>query len=863
MPRKRKPLRKFLNLELLEDRLCLSPTPAPVSPPDASAQVQVTRSYGQLPLSFEANQGQTDAQVNFLSRGSGCSLFLSPTQAGLDLTPGSTENILTMQLVGSNPAAQVVGLNQLPGVSNYLIGNDPAQWHTNIPNYARVEYENVYPGVNLAYYGNNQQHLEYDFVLAPGADPHAIKLSFQGAQGMTLDAQGDLVLHTSGGDIVEQAPVLYQEANGVRQPVSGRYVLEGDGQVGFQIEAYAPSWPLVIDPTYSLVYSTYLGGNGDDSGYGIAVDSAGNAYITGYTTSTNFATKTPWQAANAGGKDVFVTKLNAAGNGLLYSTYLGGSGDDVGYRIALDSSGNAYVTGDTTSTNFPTTAGAFQTTYAGNADAFVAKLNTTGALVYSTYLGGSGSDDFSRIAVDGSGNAYVAMSTGSANLPVSSPDPSGPFQTSLDAVGARDGYVAKLNSTGSGLVYATYLGATNGASVYGIAVDTAGDAYLTGNSLATFPTTPNAFQTTVDGAYHVFVTEMNVTGSGLLYSTYLAGTTYYNGDGGYETGQAIAVDGSGNAYVTGYTRSLDFPTKNAFQQVYGGGYGDAFVAKLNPALSGTASLLYSSYLGGSGPENLSSSNSIMAGIAVGTAGRIYLTGATNSRNFPAANAFQMTYGGGASDGFVASIDTSQIGAASLVYSSYLGGRDGDAGQDIAVDAAGNAYVTGYTISKNFPTKGAFQGRNGGGLDAFVTKIDPPVDTANTSPSGSLTASATGTDSLIALQPTRPDFSFSEREPVPTALLNVGGLTAKVVGPTLAMSRNDNKVESNTIGPGPLDEGDLWSEPVFHLMSVSEHIALTLARHVGHSAEALPAPNEEVENSYGVFGDPFARTLTVQ
>jgi hypothetical protein len=827
-------------------------------------------SYGQLPLSFEANQGQADAQVNFMSRGTGYSLFLTPTQAVLDLSQGSGlsgqgagDEVLQMQLVGGNPAAQPVGLDQLPGISNYLIGTDPSQWHTNIPNYAQVEYQNLYPGINLVYHGNNQQHLEYDFVLAPGANPNSIQLLFQGAQGINLDPQGNLILHTSGGDTVEQAPVLYQDTGGIRQSVSGRYLLEGNGQVSFAVGAYDPTRPLVIDPTYSLVYSTYLGGSGNDSGYGIAVDSAGDAYVTGYTASTNFPTQSAWQTANSGGKDVFVTKLNAAGNGLLYSTYLGGSGDDVGYRIALDNSGNAYVTGDTTSTNFPTTAGAFQTTYAGNADAFVAKLNTTGGLVYSTYLGGSGSDDFSRIAVDGSGNAYVAMSTGSANLPVSSPDPSGPFQTSLDAVGARDGYVAKLNSTGSGLVYATYLGAANGASVYGIAVDTAGDAYLTGNSLATFPTTPNAFQTTVDGAYHVFVTEMNVTGSGLLYSTYLAGTTYYNGDGGYETGQAIAVDGSGNAYVTGYTRSLDFPTKNAFQPVYGGGYGDAFVAELNPALSGTASLLYSSYLGGSGPENLASSNSIMAGIAVGTAGRIYLTGATNSRNFPTANAFQATFGGGASDGFVASLDTSQVGAASLVYSSYLGGRDSDAGQDIAVDTAGNAYVTGYTISKNFPTKGAFQGRNGGGLDAFVTKIDPPAAPANTALSDLLTAAERGMDTLVAHQPAGPDFSFPDRGGIGTTLVDVAGLTPGVIGPTLVMSRNDITVESNAIGPGPLDEGDLWSEPAFHVVPAWEHIAVSLARHVGRGAQIPEVPTVEAEDSYGVFDDPFAVTLTVQ
>jgi hypothetical protein len=689
-------------------------------------------------LSFEANRGQADAQVNFLSRGTGYSLFLTPSQAMLDLNQGSQENVLSMQLLGSNPAARAVGLDQLTGVSNYLIGNDPSQWHTNIPNYARVEYQNVYAGINLVYYGNNQQHLEYDFVLAPGANPSAIQLSFQGTQGVKIDSQGNLVLHTSGGDVVEQAPVLYQDSNGVRQSVSGHYVLEGNGEVGFAVGPYDPGRPLVIDPTYSLVYSTYLGGKGTDAGYGIAVDSAGNAYVTGLTASTNFPTQNPWQKSNAGGNDVFVTKLNASGSGLVYSTYLGGSGDDDGSGIAVDTSGNAYVTGFTTSTNFPT-LNAFQPASGGGTDAFVAKLNATGTLVYSSYLGGSGSDTGYGIAVDGSGDAYVGITTQSANMPVTP----GAFQTTLDAGGYPDGFIAKVNPSGSALVYGTYLGGSFGTSVYGIAVDTAGEAYLTGNTQGGFPTTANAFQPTFPFSSTVyvaaFVTKMNATGSGLVYSTYLGGTTPVGSATSYDAGGGIAVDTLGNAYVTGSTRESDFPTKNAFQPAYGGGSSNAFVTELNPSQAGAASLVYSSYLGGSGADNFLqylffgpvSTLGILSdrgAIAVGAASKVYLTGTTSSTNFPTANAFQASLGGG-TDAFVASFDTSQAGAASLVYSSYLGGSGGDGGQGIAVDTSGNAYVTGYTNSKDFPTtRGAFQGKNGGSnatYDAFVTKIDPP------------------------------------------------------------------------------------------------------------------------------------------
>ncbi len=377
--------RRFrLVVETLEDRTA----PSATNP----ATEQLLQSYGQIPLSFEANQGQTDAQVNFLLRGSGYALFLTPNEAVLSLqqqaaasgdavaevaktsgvvpevsaTSATTPpSVLHMQLVGANAQPQVVGLDQQPGVSNYFIGNDPSQWYTGVANYDKVEYQDVYPGINLVYYGNQRQ-LEYDWVVAPGADPSVITLGFQGADSMALDAAGNLVLHTAGGDVIEHAPIVYQESGGIRQNVSGQFVLEGNGQVRFVVGAYDSSKPLIIDPVLS--YSTYLGGSTQDrGGFGIAVDISGNAYVTGDTCSTDFPTADPLQPINHGGEDAFVAKLNASGTALVYSTYLGGSDQDLGYGIAVDVSGNAYVTGLTHSTDFPTANPLQLTNHGGDA----------------------------------------------------------------------------------------------------------------------------------------------------------------------------------------------------------------------------------------------------------------------------------------------------------------------------------------------------------------------------------------------------------------------------------------------------------------------------------------------------------------
>ena len=672
-------------------------------------QPVLLEAYGKLPLAFEANTGQVDPEVKFLSRGNGCTLFLTASEAVLSLTQltaatsrggsrSANGSVLRMKLVGANPSPEVVGLEELPGKSNYFIGNDSSRWRTNVSTYGKVEYRDVYPGVSLVYYGNGRQ-LEHDFVVAPGANPGRIRVAIEGADKLELDPEGDLLLHASSGDVHLRKPIVYQETHGVRQEVAGSYILHSRNphwaEVGFEVASYDATRPLVIDPV--LAYSiSYLGGADTDFGNGIAVDSAGNAYVTGSTNSTNFPTGSPFQGTNGGGSDAFVAKLNAAGSALVYSTYLGGSSNDNGYGIAVDSSGNAYVTGYTSSSNFPT-ASPLQRANAGGAfDAFVAKLDGSGsALIYSTYLGGRGDDGGGGIAVDAVGNAYVTGSTNSTNFPTGSIALQG-------ANGGYDAFVAKLNAAGSALVYSTYLGGSGADHGGGIAVDSAGNAYVTGDTNSTnFPTAARPVQLRFAGGQSDgFVAKLNAAGSALVYSTYLGGS-------GVDSAYGIAVDSSGNAYVTGGTNSTSFPTASPLQGA-NAGY-DAFVAKLDAAGS---ALVYSSYLGGSGID-------VGHAIAVDSAGNAYVAGWTNSTNFTTVSPSQGTNGGGY-DAFFAKLNAS---GSALVYSTCLGGSGDDYGYGIAVDRFGNAHVTGVTNSTNFPTVSALQATYGGGTqDAFVARL---------------------------------------------------------------------------------------------------------------------------------------------
>ncbi len=637
-----------------------------------------------------------------------------------------------MEPIGANASASVEPLEQQPSKSNYFIGNVPERWHTNVPNYAKVRYRSLYPGVDLIYYGNQRQ-LEYDFIVSPGADPDKILLDFQGTSKAALDRSGDLVMHTTAGDLSWHKPVAYQEVNGARELVACAYVRKG-GQLGFRLAAYDRTKPLIIDPV--LEYSTYLGGSGaafqenheggGDVGSGIAVDAHGNAYVVGTTLSTDFPIKNAFQKKLGSGccSNAFIAKFDTMGK-LVYSTYLGGSGfagpdasfvGDSGVGIAVDAHGNAYITGSTGSLNFPLKSAFQHQNYNFGIGclpcftAFVTKLDSAGsALVFSTYLGGHASfagDGGSGIAVDAHENAYVTGFTDSSDFPTKDA-----FQKTLEGgLGSRNAFVTKFDATGRALVYSTYLGGNSGGN--GIAVDARGSAYITGSTSSPDLPTINAFQKTpAEG----FITKFDPAGTGLVYSTYFsAGPT------------AIAVDSHQDAYITG-SAGAGLPTKNAFQKEPKSLlYGNAFVTKI--AASGTA-LVYSTYLGGSSQNPPGDGGT---GIAVDAHGNAFITGFTTSTDFPTKNALQNALAApagcglsscGIPDAFVTEIDAA---GCALVYSTYLGGSNTDAGSGIALDQHGNAYVVGSTFSTDFPIKDAFQSHNknlgSGGQTAFVAKI---------------------------------------------------------------------------------------------------------------------------------------------
>jgi Bacterial Ig-like domain (group 3)/Beta-propeller repeat len=669
--------------------------------------------YAKLALSFEANHGQTDAQVKFLTRTTAYALFLTQDEAVL--TTRDRKAVLRMKFRNANPAAKVTGTDELAGRSNYFIGNDPAKWQSNVPTYAKVKYAEIYSGIDLVYYGN-QHELEYDFIVAPGADPRRIAFDIHGAKRILQSAHGDLVLKVDAEEIRCHKPVVYQTKNGTRHEIAARYAITDKNRVGFELAKYDASLPLYIDP---LIYSTYLGGSSLDGGNGIAIDSAGSAYVTGTTYSTNFPTtpgalETTCKSCGANNGDVFVTKFSPSGSALVYSTYLGGSGNDYGIGVAVDGAGNAYVIGQTTSTNFPT-KNPLQRTYGGGSyDAFVAKINPSGsALVYSTYLGGNTEDLGQAIAVDAAGNAYVTGQTDSTNFPTMRP---------LQAAnaGGRDAFVAKINSKGSQLVYSTYLGGSNLDYGVGIAVDNAGNAYVTGSTYSTDFPTKNPLQAALAGSWDAFVTKINPSGSSVVYSTYLGGG---GGDDVGGSGYGIAVDSAGGAYVTGYTISSTFPTTpGAFQTTYAGNW-DAVVSKLDPTGS---TLVYSTYLGGSDSD-------VAWSIALDSQGDAYVSGSTSSKDFPTVNPFQKHRKGGG-DAFVSKLNSS---GSALLYSTYLGGNGAEDAFGIAVDSAGHAYVTGDTSSTNFPTVSPVQPNLAGGTyDAFVTEIDVSTPTTTTVTSSS-------------------------------------------------------------------------------------------------------------------------------
>ncbi|HLM00944.1 MAG TPA: DNRLRE domain-containing protein [Pyrinomonadaceae bacterium] len=777
---------------------------------------EVDKNFGNLPLKFEPNHGQLDPRVKFSSGAKGFNFFITPSETVflLNKTASSRESktpegaaagnkkavteksVVRMQFVGIDKNNKILGADEMPGKSNYFLGNDRSKWQTDVPQFAKIRQEGVYPGVDVLYYGNQNQ-LEYDVVVNSGSDPNKIKIKFEGAKKLSVDKDGNLVLLTGGGEIKQSKPIAYQLIGATRHIVECRYVLIGKNKIGFELGEYDKSKILTIDPIIN--YSTYIGGTSDDYIKDIALDAAGNVYVTGYTYSTNFPTITgSYRATSVGVSDVFAFKLNPAGTALIYSTYVGGSsnqtgnGNDYGNSIAVDASGNAFIAGTTGSTNFPV-SNARQTTYGGGgSDAFVLKLNSTGsALLFSTYHGGSVEDFCNGIAVDTSGNAYLTGGTNSQNFPVLNAYQSslnGYFDYNRNIIPSRDIFISKFNPTGS-LVYSTYLGGdlsytewqwrmVNSEHGNGIAVDSQGSAYVTGvTNSKSFPMINEVDGPGYDRNTDAFVVKLNAAGNGLIFSTYLSGSDpyfyccideHFSSDAGID----IAVDAAGSAHVVGNTESGDFPVVNAYQSINKSfdpyvlnyetsAHNSLFVTKFSPEGN---SLIYSTYLGGSGliggryyltycAENASS-------IAVDSSGSAYVTGNTCSWDFPLSNSVLQSHKnyGNDWDAFVTKFTPD---GSALDYSTYLGGDGYDLGNSVAVDSFGNTYLAGTSASANLPfTTPAYQSVYRGGYEGFIAKI----------------GNSSGFN--ITGRITKPDGS------------GVGGVGVRITGPLTAVTTSD-------------------------------------------------------------------------
>ena len=689
---------------------------APLAEEPATKMSSLPPKFGMLFSFFERNIGQFDDSVKYVGRGPHHTILFRQHEVEMILqTSGMVKaahpyrqaplRVLARTGQTHPDALEIVGKEETRIRTNYFVGNQPDSWQTQVPTYTRIEYHNIYPGIDLAYY-RNEGFLEYDFAVTAKGNPEDIQLTFEGAERIHVDANGNLVLESATESLRFTKPIVYQSVHGRRKPIAGEFVLTTPTSVGFRIEPYDHTIPLIIDPT--LVYSTYFGGSGDDFAAGAVTDSSGNSYITGWTSSLNLPSNTGVvQVTNGGGVDAFVAKFTAAG-ALVYCTYLGGTLDETETPgLAIDTTGNLYVAGMTASSDFPTTPGAFQRVFGGGRDVFVTKLNPSGsALLYSTYIGGNDGEGAQSIAVDPSGSTSVTGFTLSRNFPVT------PLSIQRQLKGTRDAFVTKVNPFGNGLVFSTYLGGTGTEFSPGIAVDRSGNVYVTGLTTSSdFPVTASATQTTLRGPSDAFMTKLNSTGSTLLYSTYLGGY-------GEDDGRSIAVEVDGTTYVSGFTDSFDFPvSSNAFQRLYGGG-GDAFVTKFSPV----GITIYSSYLGGVSLD-------FTKGLAIDPLGRMHVTGGTFSQNFPTtSNALYPSYQGG-EDAFVIRIASD---GTKLEFSSFLGGSNEDRGRAITVDLAGNIIVAGFTNSLNFPLFDASQSTYGGngnseclrsiGCDGFLVKI---------------------------------------------------------------------------------------------------------------------------------------------
>ena len=688
------------------------------------ARLRIETTYGNLPLSFEPNRGQTDPRVKFLSRAGHRTLWLTNDEAVLAVGRRSRVDragekqeiarkgqiapaVLRMRFVGANGNPKITGESRQQGTVNYFMGK-PNEWRTGIPTYSRVRYSNLYSGIDLVFHGNNRE-LEYDLVVSPGSDPAQIKLRISGAENLRLDVDGNLVLKTAAGDVIQQKPRIYQRKGTSLVAVAGDYVINGKDEVGFWLGSYDRSTAVVIDPV--LRYASYLtgGGDEDDGGTGIAVDSSNRAVVAGWTCSGSFPGENGPPIPEC--VSAFVTKLDFTGSKMIFTAFVAGSVFFDNVPLALDAADNIYIAGSTNGNTFgddtfKPTPGAFQGAFGGKTDAWVAKLNSSGTkLIYATFLGGSGDERAGGIAVDSTGNAYVTGSTTSKNFPVTA----GVFQRECKL--KNDGscasaFVTKLNADGSRALYSSYLGGHGSQSGQGIALNSSGNAFVAGQTDAKdFPTTAGTVQPVAAGAADAFIAQFSSSGSHLNFSTFLGGS-------GADGGNAIALDSFANVFVTGRTESANFPVKNAFQPHCSGAC--SFVSKLSPSLR----LVYSTFLGSGGGSGNGT------GIAVTPAGEAYVTGEPGP-NFPITqNAFQRIIGpnvfGNPRSGSI--FITKFSSAGQLIYSSYFGGELDS--PRVALDRSTNAYLTGLvSFGGTIPvTPGAFQEQRGAEEDTFVAKV---------------------------------------------------------------------------------------------------------------------------------------------
>ncbi len=644
-----------------------------------------------MPLWFELNGGYFEAR----------GIQLRATQAMI----ASRDSTVVLALEHADSHALAEGLDPLPAVSNYYIGRDPAKWRIGVPHFARIRFQDVYPGIDIVYYGNAEGKLEYDFLVRSGANPHRIQIAFN--QPVHTESNGDLLI----GGVRQRRPKVYQAGKGI----ACDYLVREGNRVEFALAIYDRAAPLTIDPV--IEYATYLGGNAYDYGSAVAVDASGAAYITGYLKSPNYPNLDPFQQTSGLGQIIFVAKFTPSGNGLAWYTYVGGSSMDTGSAIALDASGNVYVAGYTASTDFPVKGAAQPVFGGGYENAVIFKLSPAGKLVYSTYLGGNNQERALGIAVDSTGAAFVSGFTWSINFPVRNA-----LQTTIS--GRPDAFVAKLSPAGDQFMFATYLGGTGIEYGEGLTLDPAGNPVIVGSTSSSDFPVKGGMQSALGGsggyATNGFITKLSSAGDRILASTYFGG----QGNGALVN---ITSDTAGQFYVSGLALTNGWPLKNPIQATYGGGQGDVYVAKLSPALD---SLVYGTYLGGS-------DNDRMGGVALDNAGNLYITGNTYSSDFPLKNSLQQFLGatmGFKNDAFVVKIAPS----GSLLYSTLLGGHGGDRGEGIAVDPQGKVYIAGLTSSEDFPVKNPLQGSyGGGGGDIFLVRFAPdvaPVSPFTVSPS---------------------------------------------------------------------------------------------------------------------------------